>query len=120
MQTEQTKQKRKNSWTDQHRAKAAEKRREQERLKYENSSFDELSKRKKKIRILEEQNYKCLFCENEEWLGQPITLELDHIDGNKQNNLRNNLRCLCPNCHSTTDTWRRRKICLRSPIGSRQ
>lgn len=44
-----------------------------------------------------------------EWLGQPITLELEHKDGVHQNNIRENLECLCPNCHSQTDTWRRKK-----------
>lgn len=40
-----------------------------------------------------------------EWNGKPITLQLDHIDGNKFNNLRENLQILCPNCHSQTDTF---------------
>lgn len=31
----------------------------------------------------------------------------DHIDGDKHNNSRENLRLLCPNCHSTTPTWRK-------------
>ena len=35
-----------------------------------------------------------------------IPLEVDHIDGDSQNNTINNLRLLCPNCHSLTDTWK--------------
>ncbi|MCK9532588.1 MAG: hypothetical protein M0R77_18920 [Gammaproteobacteria bacterium] len=35
----------------------------------------------------------------------PLVLQLDHIDGNSDNNLPNNLRLLCPNCHSQTDTY---------------
>jgi len=35
-----------------------------------------------------------------------ITLEVDHIDGDSQNNEFNNLRLLCPNCHSLTKTWK--------------
>lgn len=51
---------------------------------------------------------KCLSCGLSEWLGKPITLEVDHIDGNNKNNDFDNLRPLCPNCHSQTLTWRGR------------
>ena len=60
---------------------------------------------RKKI-VIEDQGYKCLHCELTEWMGLRITLELDHIDGNRENNDRGNLRALCPNCHSITDTWK--------------
>ena len=44
----------------------------------------------------------------ETWLGKEIKLELDHIDGNHSNNNLNNLRLLCPNCHSQTPTYKNR------------
>jgi hypothetical protein len=40
-----------------------------------------------------------------EWLGKPMTLEIDHIDGDWRNNRIENLRLLCPNCHAITSTW---------------
>ena len=40
------------------------------------------------------------------WNGKPLTLELDHIDGDSMHNHKDNLRLLCPNCHSQTDTYR--------------
>jgi len=49
--------------------------------------------------------YLCSCCGISEWGGKPITLELDHVDGNSENNHENNLRLLCPNCHSQTDTY---------------
>ncbi|MFB7493928.1 HNH endonuclease signature motif containing protein [Streptomyces sp. NPDC056161] len=42
------------------------------------------------------------------WLGEPLPLEVDHIDGDWRNNEIQNLRLLCPNCHSTTDNYRGR------------
>lgn len=38
------------------------------------------------------------------WNGKALTLHLDHIDGHSDNNFPSNLRLLCPNCHSQTDT----------------
>lgn len=40
-----------------------------------------------------------------EWHNMPLSLQLDHIDGNSDNNFPDNLRLLCPNCHSQTDTY---------------
>lgn len=72
-----------------------------------NLNFDEKSIRYKRLQIIEEQQHKCLWCRNNEWNGKPLTLELDHIDGDTSNNNRENLRFLCPNCHSQTSTWRK-------------
>lgn len=74
---------------------------------YLNTSFDDLSLKLKKRRVIEEQGGVCLWCGNNHWLSQTLVLELDHIDGNNTNHNRNNLRALCPNCHSLTPTFRK-------------
>ena len=51
----------------------------------------------------------CESCNNSEWLGKQIALELEHCDGDRNNNMYSNLKLLCPNCHAQTPTWRRQK-----------
>lgn len=43
----------------------------------------------------------------DKWNGNPLKLHIDHIDGRHWNNRKENLRFLCPNCHSQTETWGR-------------
>jgi hypothetical protein len=49
--------------------------------------------------------YECSVCTIIEWNSKPLTLQVDHIDGNNKNNTKNNLRFICPNCHSQTATF---------------
>jgi 5-methylcytosine-specific restriction endonuclease McrA len=50
--------------------------------------------------------YKCAICGNiGEWFGLPLTLQIDHINGDHTDNSLENLRFLCPNCHSQTVTF---------------
>lgn len=54
--------------------------------------------------------YKCSCCGISNWNNKPLVLEIDHIDGVRNHNNPENLRFLCPNCHSQTSTWRGRNI----------
>lgn len=49
--------------------------------------------------------YKCAICGVSEWNGKTLSLELDHINGINNDNRLENLRFLCPNCHSQTTTY---------------
>lgn len=55
--------------------------------------------------IKQKQNNACLHCGITEWNNKPITFQFDHIDGNSDNNTPENIRMLCPNCHSQTETY---------------
>lgn len=68
----------------------------------------DIQSNKVRIKLLEEglKPHKCENCELEEWMGQPIPLELHHIDGDKTHNELSNYQLLCPNCHALTDSYR--------------
>lgn len=73
---------------------------------------------KLRLRLIKEglKEDKCESCGNDEWMGKPIPLNLDHIDGSRDNNDLSNLRILCSNCHAQTDTFgaKNRKLGLRT------
>lgn len=53
--------------------------------------------------LLEHCCSECGLCS--EWNGKPLTLQLDHINGDSTDHRISNLRLLCPNCHSQTETF---------------
>jgi len=72
------------------------------------ANWNDLNPGQKRERVFYEQNLSCNRCKLSKWQNEPIVLEIEHKDGNHQNNSRDNLEGLCPNCHSLTDTWRGR------------
>ena len=56
--------------------------------------------------LTETFGYKCSECGISDWNGKKITLELEHKDGNSENNSKENLCLICPNCHSQTSTYK--------------
>lgn len=95
------------SWNNEQRQKSIEAKRAKalQRAKQANQPF--LSNHAlKKILLTSGRKYKCNHCNMTEWRGKPINLDLDHIDGDTFNNTLDNLRFLCPNCHSQTKTYK--------------
>jgi len=65
-----------------------------------------------KMRLIRERlkQARCEACGRDRWNGTHIPLELDHINGRRDDNRLDNLRILCPNCHAQTPTYRGRNI----------
>lgn len=79
--------------------------------------FDDLSNPLKRRRIQQEQDSCCAICKLPAvWLDKPLTLHLDHINGDRTNNSRTNLRLICPNCHSQTDTYCVKNVKRVTPV----
>jgi len=72
-----------------------------------NGNYPFYSRKHLKRRLLKEGIFKnkCVICELTDWQNKSLVCHLDHIDGNPQNHKLSNLRMLCPNCHSQTDSY---------------
>jgi hypothetical protein len=81
----------------------------------ENSTYNchKLKTRLFKASILENKCSECGLLP--EWNGKPISLQMDHINGDHHDNRLENLRILCPNCHSQTDTFGTRNLKRQKP-----
>jgi HNH endonuclease len=53
--------------------------------------------------LAEERGYNCEVCGISEHNGKKLTLQVDHINGDPGNDHPDNLRLICPNCHSQTE-----------------
>jgi len=74
----------------------------------ENSTYDRTTLRN---RIIKENilKYQCYECGIVNWNDKKLSLQLDHINGIPNDHRIENLRFLCPNCHSQTKTWGNKK-----------
>lgn len=74
-----------------------------------NVSFANSGALKKKLLTSGLLNSRCYICGLVDWLERPISLHLDHINGDRRDNQLANLRLLCPNCDSQTPTHKNKK-----------
>lgn len=77
-----------------------------EEILVENSTYKCTSRLKKRLVDEGLLEYKCAICGNTgEWQGKFLVLQLDHINGINNDHRLEDLRLLCPNCHSQTETY---------------
>ena len=60
-----------------------------------------------KLRLISEglKENRCEACGLTEWRGQPLSMQLHHVNGRRKDNRLENIAFLCPNCHAQTENW---------------
>jgi len=59
----------------------------------------------RRLLLSKKREYKCEECGIQNWQGKPIRLQIDHVNGDRLDNREENLKIVCPNCHSQTETY---------------
>ena len=85
-----------------------------EEIMVQDSTYTSTSKLKKRLINEGIKDNRCEECGITNWNNKPISLHLDHINGDNLDNRLLNLRILCPNCHSQTDTYCNKNISSKS------
>lgn len=86
-----------------------------EEILVKDSPYTNMTSLKKRILDNNLLDYKCAICGITEWNNKPLVLQLDHINGDNRDNRLENLRLLCPNCHSQTETFCRKNVVEKEP-----
>ena len=84
----------------------------EQRYKIAIENWKNISPGKNRIKkyLAETFGNKCSVCNIEKWNEKEIVFELEHKDGNSENNDKENLCLICPNCHSQTDTYKNKNM----------
>lgn len=93
-------------WTDCAKQRMSDTLRATWQFKFADVPWNDAPAVEKWRRLVAEQCGRCATCGFYEWNGKPIALEMHHVDGNNQNNAKENVSLLCPNCHAQTPNYR--------------
>lgn len=63
-----------------------------------------------RLYLIKKRGNKCESCGITDWNNKPLTMHIDHVNGNRTDNRFENLKVLCPNCHSLTETFAYRNV----------
>lgn len=89
--------------------------RELSEILVENSDYSNLTFLKERLINDGLLDYRCSICGNiGVWNDQPLSLQLDHINGDHHDNRIDNLRLLCPNCHAQTETFSTKRMNVKN------
>lgn len=79
------------------------------RIQNKSQDLPKLSTKSMRKYLIEIRGHRCEKCKLSEWNGEPIPLDLHHIDCNRDNQNIDNLILLCKNCHGLTESYGERK-----------
>ena len=68
--------------------------------------------------LIRTRGYRCSECGLSLWREKKLPLEVEHINGVRDDNRDENVKLLCPNCHSLTPTWRGRKRAIHPGVST--
>lgn len=81
-----------------------------EEILVEKSTYNNGTRLKKRLIKEKDYEYKCYNCNLTEWMGKPIPIEVEHINGIHTDNRIENLTFLCCNCHALTNTYKGKNV----------
>lgn len=88
--------------------------------KFESGALTDFDRKRIRKVLINRYGYQCSICNGTEWLGKPIPVVLDHIDGDCNNNSPDNIRLVCGNCNMQLPTFAGRNRGKSGRVGRKE